>query len=327
MNSEKQHWTERKQGGHASLAFLALLVKIFPHFLLVLIAVPVSFFYYLFDYGARKEALRYQKNMILFSKKTALKRAHPWVQILSFALCLIEKMEGWSGKTGLEKLEFMQDDVRDIKLRLSEGKGAVVIASHLGNMELLRCFSNLDFVGDNRTFSVTAVVDGDVSPDFMQVMQKINPSFKMDVINSKDFSPATVEELESCIERGSVLMIAGDRSSSASKHNITESFLGKEAQFPYGAFFIASILKAPVYYVFGLRKKTFSFFRRYRMCVHKSAINLECSRKERDSRIKALCAEFRNYLESYCKKYPYQWYNFYNFWLKNQNPDIGDKSL
>ena len=52
------------------------------------------------------------------------------------------------------------------------------------------------------------------------------------------------------------------------------------------------------------------------MCIEKSAVDLNCGRAEREEKLKDLCDEFVGKLEKYCMKFPYQWYNFYYFWLQ-----------
>jgi predicted LPLAT superfamily acyltransferase len=93
-------------------------------------------------------------------------------------------------------------------------------------------------------------------------------------------------------------------------------FLGEEAPFTQGAFFLAALLNAPVYFIFALRRSALSLNPEYNMHVHRSSLSFDCPRKERNHRIKELAGSFAATLEGYCKQQPYQWYNFYDFWAK-----------
>ena len=93
-------------------------------------------------------------------------------------------------------------------------------------------------------------------------------------------------------------------------------FLGKEASFSSGVFYMAALMNAPVFFVFGLRRKTLSLKPQYDLHVHKSDLSFDCPRKERFERSELLTRSFAELLESYCKKQPFQWYNFYDFWAK-----------
>ena len=37
--------------------------------------------------------------------------------------------------------------------------------------------------------------------------------------------------------------------------------------------------------------------------------------QERKARVESLCRQFAGLLEGRCLEYPYQWYNFFDFWL------------
>jgi predicted LPLAT superfamily acyltransferase len=93
-------------------------------------------------------------------------------------------------------------------------------------------------------------------------------------------------------------------------------FMGSEAPFSPGAFYLAAMMKAPVYCVFALRRSDLSLKPEYDMYVRKSPLSFDCGRKERYTRSSELAGFFAALLEGYCKEKPFQWYNFYDFWAK-----------
>ena len=69
------------------------------------------------------------------------------------------------------------------------------------------------------------------------------------------------------------------------------------------------------FFIFGFKKNELHTDKNYEFFAHKAKTQTEnVARKNRDQNIKALCHEFKDYLEKYCKQYPYQWYNFFDFW-------------
>ena len=82
------------------------------------------------------------------------------------------------------------------------------------------------------------------------------------------------------------------------------------------AFVMASLLDVPVYYVFAARRKPLSVSAEYNMHIHRAAVEFAGSRAERKSQIQHMAEDYVGYLEKYCNKYPYQWYNFYEYWEK-----------
>ncbi|MBP5156651.1 MAG: glycosyltransferase family 2 protein [Treponema sp.] len=313
-----QHWSQKKELAHSDLPLLLLilLVKILPFPLLSCIVALVGLFYTVFSRQTREEALRYQNQLIAFSKESPLRRPNAYAQITSFALCLTEKVAAWSGKASLNTVIFHDDDVVKLKQQLSEGKGAMIISSHLGNMELLRCLASYGETGVGRKVPVTAIMDMQVSPHFSKTLGRMNSRYQMDIIASSDIGIDSMERLQQTLEDGGLVVIAGDRTSASSpERSIGVPFLGKEAPFPYGAFLLASMLCVPVYFVFSLRQKGTFFRPKYNMFVKESGISFDCPRKERKLRAESLCRQFAGLMERYCLEYPLQWYNFFDFWL------------
>jgi len=325
---QEEHWSQKKEKASSvrPVKFTIMLVKIFPHWLLALIAFIVGFFYFIFSSGARRDAKKFQLAVIDFCKKNNIpcpvKKVNTYRQILSFAICLIEKIEGWCGKSDLSHVVFHEDDVVELKQSLAHGKGAMLIGSHLGNMELFRSLAMEGQTGVGKMVGVTAIMDMKVTSSFNQAMSELNSKTYMDVVSSDSIGVDTVEVLQKRLEDGGLVVIAGDRTSANSpQRNIRLPFLGKEAEFPFGSFFLASILEAPVYFVFALRVKDITLKSRYDMYVKKSTVDFNCSRKEKKLRIEKLCSEFKCELEKYSCRHPYQWYNFFDFWRKSDEED------
>lgn len=319
--SNQSHWTEQKEviKTNKPLKLLLLLLKHIPGVFVRALIYPVSFFYYVFVKEARKSAEEYQKQLRDFTGRNIPPRISPYKQILSFALCVLEKMEGWLGKIKFSKIQYHNDDISSILELLKQGKGAMLITSHLGNMELMRSLSdyNVQLVG--REVPVYVIMDMDVNSNFSQTLKSVNPKVSFNVINSNQIGPDSMVTLMEAVEQGALVVVAGDRTSPKSKEKVLRiNFLGKEASFPYGVFLIPALMKVPVYFMFGLRSKLSIFNPKQNVYIEKCHTDFNCSRTEREERIIQCCGEFVARLEKYCILYPYQWYNFFDFW---QEPD------
>lgn len=321
---DNTHWSEEKEviQTNKSLRFLLFLMK-HTHFGVVhFFCLPVAFFFWIFAKKQREAVIEYQKTLREYTDGKVPSRISGYKQILSFCLCVVEKMEGWLNKFNYEKLIKHDDDLNTILEQLNRGEGAFVIGSHLGNMELLRSISNLNTAGSTRHVEVTAIMEMDGTQQFNDFLKSMNPNVKMNLIPSSSIGPETMDYLEEQINNGGLVFIAADRTSAKSRDRvIVRKFLGKDAEFPYGVFVLASLLNVPTYYIFGLRDKTFSVNPKNHIYIEKSEIDFNCSRNERKERILALCDEFISKLEKYVKMYPYQWYNFYNYWIDFKDSD------
>ena len=81
-----------------------------------------------------------------------------------------------------------------------------------------------------------------------------------------------------------------------------ETLLGKEASFPSGPFLIASRLNVPVVFVYVMKEAN----------LHYHLYTRQSNAKHRDE--KALLKSYTESLESMLKKYPLQWFNYFDFW-------------
>ncbi|MCR5290031.1 MAG: hypothetical protein K6E51_08590 [Treponema sp.] len=318
----ESHWTEEKEvGGTLPLFLLLTMVRIFPSWLLRLIAAPISFFYYLFVPRAREFCRIYQKQLYSFyvqqDKVPVVKRLHIYRQIYAFALAIVEKVQGWSGHIFLKNVHFQDDDVQNLIATLEQKKGVLVITSHLGNVEMLRSLMGYNRTAVNRTFPVITIGNITSTKKFNAVLERINPQYDMTMITSETIGPGTIIQLQEKLASGAMVVLAGDRTSESTQKRVIEhDFLGKKASFPYGVYLLAALLQVPVYFIFSLRKKDTSLVLDYDMHVHKSTSVFSGLRKERETYIHALNDEFVTYLEKYTEEHPFQWYNFYNFWAK-----------
>ncbi len=312
-----RHWADEKETVSSArpIQFLLFLLSKLPQAVVLALAFPVSLFYLLTSRRARRETRRYQKQLRSFSGGTAPRIISPYRQILSFSLCIVEKLEGWLGKMQYDNLIF-GGDIEELRALLESGTGAVLIGSHLGNMELLRSLSSFGRTGVSRNIPVTAIMESNATAQFNKALDEINPNAGFNLIDPADIGPDTIGTLTEQLERGGLVVFAADRTSARARTRcIREPFLGKAADFPYGVFLLTALLNAPTFFVFGLRTKTAALFPRYHMLVERAETAFSGKRSERDAKIRALCREFIGKLEKYCVRFPYQWYNFYDFWL------------
>jgi len=319
------HWSRQNEqaAGYWQLKFLLVLFRGLPVFILRIIAFPVGFFYFLFSKRGRIESRRFLRKIAPLIKDPGLGKKcrspfGPLRHIISFSLALVEKIQSWGGKFRFEDIHFQDDDIGELIRELEEGEGAFLVSSHLGNAELLRGLSNLGWTGVSRKIPVTTIMDTNVTPYFNRMLEELNPEFSTDIIGADEIGPQTAILLEEKLASGGMVVIAGDRTSAAGGKNITIPFFGQEASFPFGVFYLASLMKPHVYFVFGLRRGDLSLMPEYTIHVHKSPLSFDFTRKERIEKSTLLAHSFAALLESYCEKQPFQWYNFFDFWQEGE---------
>lgn len=308
-----------------SLLFSLWLIKVFPEWMICIFVFPISFFFYIFARQGRIEIKRFQKQLVEYSKSTgkkcSLKKAgflSGWKTVMSFSYSLLEKFEGWQGKLDYGRLSTFDDDLNELVENLNNGKGAFLIGSHLGNIEMLRSLSSFNENACKKEIPILIMMDLKSTAVFNETMSKVNSQSTVNVIDISDIGPETIIRIESHIENGGLVVIAADRLGKYSSKSLEIDFLGKKARLPYGAFLIPALIKKPVYFLFGLRSKTPTLRPHYNMYIEKSSVDfsMETGRKERENQISRLSVEFAEKLEKFTLQYPEQWYNFFDFWAE-----------
>jgi len=328
---ETQHWSEQKEhaSGYWVLKFSLILFRLFPVIILRLIAFPVGFFYFIFAKNVRAESKRFLGKVAGFAEneKTAKKYRSffgPLKHIVSFSLNLVDKWQGWGGKKACP-IEYQDDDIDELVDDVENSRGIFLVTSHMGNMELLRGLASLNKTRASRKIPLLAIMDMEVNAHYSRMLKELNPQSVLDIVSAYSIGPHTAALLDEKLAEGGMITITGDRtppklSASSSSKNFAIPFLGEEAPFPQGPFYLAALLEAPAYFIFGLRQKDLSLKPKYNMHVHKyiPPQDIPPGKKGRLMASSAMAASFAALLERYCKEKPFQWYNFYNFWQSEE---------
>lgn len=295
----------------------------FPRWLMNGLIYLVSFYFFIFDKRCRHESIRYQKTLKAFNP--SIKGATPFSQVVAFAVNIVEKIDCWTNPISLKNIH-NNGDVQVLVDHLNQGKGAFVIVSHLGNSELLRSLANKNEIGVAKPIPITVLSDRDVSSNFSKAMTQISKHFYLNTINVNDITPATIERIQETISQGGLVVCAGDRLSKNKKERVLRhSFLGKEAPFSYGAYYLVDLVAAPVYFIWGFRKNSLTLSRDYEMTVVKAKSSVGGSRAGREKRMNDLLDEYVKKLEEFVQLYPCQWYNFFDFWMFPNSEANGEK--
>lgn len=312
--NQKNEWFNARQNHNLGYKLMFFLLKAVPSPLMRFLAFPVGFFYWLFGKSTRRVSADYLKRVRSFSREQ-VKVKSSFLHIVSFALNLVENVQSWAGKYSFNDVHWQDDDVTDLVNNINAGKGTLILISHLGNAQMMKGLASLGESGTERKMSITTISDANISAGFNALLNQVNPDSSFHIVNSNNIGPETVFLLQERLEKGEVVVIAGDRISAHTDRNIQNDFLGAPASLPYGVFLLVALLNVPAYFVNGLRHYDFGIRSHYDMYVAKNPVDFNCGRKEREERIRKTSEEYVKNLEKLCLKHPYQWYNFFDFWL------------
>ena len=185
---------------------------------------------------------------------------------------------------------------------IAEGKGGLLISAHVGNWEMAgQMLKRLD-----TRFKIVMF-----DAEHKRIKKQLEDVFvekKNDFILIKD-DLSHIFEIKKALDQKEIICIHGDRFLPGSK-TITGTFFGSPAKFPLGVFSMAVLLNVPVSFAMAF-KETGTHYAFYATPFH--YYNTE-SGTDRQKNTNDILAAYVNNLESLLKKYPAQWFNYYDFW-------------
>jgi predicted LPLAT superfamily acyltransferase len=140
------------------------------------------------------------------------------------------------------------------------------------------------------------------------LFEALNPGSHANLIEMGDGINFMLK-IREAIDEGSIVAIMGDRASEGDR-SIEVDFLGAKARFPTGPYILASTLKCPVYLTFGLYRAP----NVYELYCEPFAERIELPRRRRQEALREYVEKYAERLEHYARRYPDNWFNFYDFW-------------
>ena len=305
LNTEK--WNNIKErGGMLPLLIMLAIYRFGGRWLCRFVLYFIILWYWLFSKIAREASLLYLSNLHQFaqekspfSKAPSLKNTYH--HLMAFGECILDKIEGWLGHIPEHQLELHGHE----HFREHYQKGAILLVSHFGNIELLRA------VKSEHVQKVNILVYQKHATKFNQFLKKLNKNVDVNLIAVDELGVETAMILEEKLAQGEWIIIAADRTPVESNRVQHISFLGEIAAWPQGAWILANLLKVPVLAVFCYRKKE-----KIQVHIHSIAAIVSLPRQGRLEAMKEFTQKFIALLEYHCMQEPYQWFNFYKFWNK-----------
>lgn len=286
QNANK-NWTGRTDG---TSWMLNVLIRILRHtdqrfgYFLMAFTIP---YYLIFGLGTR-DMYRFYRRFGFSRLKSALSVVRTQ---FTFGQIVIDKFAAYAGRKFNVYVEG-----KDVFDALATGeKGFVQLSSHVGCYEMAGYFINVEHK------TMNALVYAGESPVVMQNRKQMMSANNINMILvGNDFNH--IIEINAALDRGEVVSIPADRIFGSQK-SLTAQFLGHEAHFPLGPFKVAKRKGVPVTAVFVMKLS----WNTYRVKI------VQISYVQNDTE-QQLAQRFANELEAIVRQYPWQWFNFFDFW-------------
>ncbi|MFM2587765.1 glycosyltransferase family 2 protein [Vibrio sp. TBV020] len=313
------HWSKRQeQGTIIGIKLMLAIYSLLGRKAFNLILKLVIRYYHLTGKDAKQASETYLTQLSSYASQQQIELPQPldsYHHLLSFGHTMIDKLAAWKGDFSVDNLTIHgQEQFQEM---VDNKQGVLLLGSHLGNIELCRALGRR-----HKHIKINALVFTEHAERFNAVMKAVNPNSELNLIQVSSMGPDTAILLQQKIEQGEWVVIVGDRTSTSKEsRSVWADFLGKSAPFPQGPFMLASVLKAPVYLLFGLRDDS-SETPHFNVYFEHFSDKIVLPRKERQKALQEVVQSYAKRLEHYTLQAPLQWYNFFNFWtLSNQQDD------
>ena len=184
---------------------------------------------------------------------------------------------------------------------LNQGRGVVLLIAHVGNWQsALAHISRLPV----KVHSLMQYEQEAVAKHYFDLG---NGTCPFNIIRSDGFLGGMVE-CTAALQRGEVVTIMGDRY--AGGPHVTVDFFDSPVRLPVGAYSLAAATGAAVVVLFAAKTGKTG----YELRVWDLFTIHHGDRDEKRAEMGRAAKRFVNCLERYLEQYPYQWYNFFDFW-------------
>ena len=295
----------RERGGILGMRLTAMAYRFLGDSAARLLLYPVVAYFFVTGRTARRASRAYLNRLWAHSrgKEPPPTLLDSFRHMFAFAESALDKFAAWTGDITHQAVSF--PDRSDFEALRASGKGALILGSHLGNLEMTRALAAAE-----RLASITAVVYTDHARRFNRLLEKANAEFPLNLLQVSDFGPATAIMMKDRIDRGEWLVIVGDRTPASDSGRVAwVDFLGVPAPFAEGPIILASLLECQVFLMFCIKQAD-----AYSIHFERFADRVELPRKEREIRIREYLQRYAGRLQDYCHEAPLQWFNFFDFW-------------
>ncbi|MGE4607073.1 MAG: hypothetical protein AAEJ52_10065 [Myxococcota bacterium] len=273
----------------------------------VLIHCIVAYFF-LTDGAGRRASLAFLRRVHATpeGKRTLGSPPGLWQSFLhyrEFGLSIGDRLAIWFGRSDDFVFDIEAEEYLD---RISEsGRGAILVGAHLGSFDALRALAA------RKNSAVNVLMFTRHAQRVNTLFRELSPEVNARVITVRPGSIDSVFEIRGCIQRGELVAILGDRMEPGDQgHASRVPILGDLVELPLAPYLLANLLGCPLLMLLAVREAP----GHYSVFCEELAERVRLPRREREKGAAELLAAYAERLERFATRYPYQWFNFFDYW-------------
>lgn len=294
-------WLKQKERGSLLLIrLIGFLAQKLGRSIVRLLLYPIAFYFLLFVPKARRASKHYLRRVL--GRQAGF--IDGFRHVHTFSSTILDRVFLLSDRT--DEFDIALYGYEQALAQYDRGKGCLLVGSHLGSFELLRNFGL-----KKRGVAFHALMHEANAEKMSAVLNSINP----DVVNS--IIPVgksnTLLQVMEAMDKGEMVGILGDRVALDEKI-VSCNFFDEPCDFPAGPMLVAGLLQVPVILFFGI----YLGGNRYEIHFEVFSEGFSLQREQRMEQVQGMTQRYVERLEYYCRKFPYNWFNFYDFWKDDE---------
>jgi predicted LPLAT superfamily acyltransferase len=217
-----------------------------------------------------------------------------------FGQVILDKTAALGGFDARFTFDFEGED--HLRRMVADKSGGLLISAHIGNFEMAgHMLERLD----TQVHIIMLDAEHQKIKNYLSTFTR--KSFHIIPIREDN---SHIFEISRALENHEIVCMHGDRFVKGSK-TLSCEFLGEKANFPTGPFYLAMKYGVPVSFVFAMKESS----KQYHFYATPPALYAQQpSQAKRDDVLKLIIRDYIAAMEKKVQEYPYQWFNYYNFW-------------
>ena len=314
----KEQWDRsRERGSLLGMRILAWFYRRVGWRAAHLLLYPVVAYFFITDRLGRRASIAYLRRIQAAGSNSIPKEPslrHVFLHYMEFGTTILDRLGFWLART--EDFEFSVDGSEHLDWIVKEGRGAIILGSHLGSFDAMRLVASMESPINIKLLMYTRHA-ALINQFFHQMGKLAGSDTTIGVIQALPGSFSHTFEVKQAIARGEAVAILADRIHPNERgRDVEVEFLGDRARLPQGPMLLAAALGCPVLMMTGLRAGS----RKYKIHVERFGDAINIPRRDRTVHLQKYAQAYANSLAELCKLAPFQWFNFYDFWAKAPKP-------
>ena len=295
MADTLQHneWSGKTDGQPWMQRSLIAMFRVLPLWLLYGVMALVVPFYMLFSRKGYQAMYRFFRERMGYGPLKSFCKVY--ANHFRFGQVILDRFGAYAGKG----YHFVSDEQHVFDEKETHEKGFVMVSSHVG------CYEMVGYSLKPKHKRYNALVFGGETETVMENRQRIWSQNNVRMVPVRD-DLSHLFLLNTALDDGEIVSMPADRIFGSQKAAEC-MFFGEKARFPLGAFALAAQKNVSMLAVFVMKEG----YKSYHAYVREIQCNRDAKIREQ---MEQLAQNFAANLEEIVRKYPTQWFNYFDFW-------------